>query len=141
MAILILIVAIISGYYIFVWNPKTVATEARLNEDSLNVKDDESNITNKDEKKKSTILKDPSKTVAENMLNGDKDKINNYKNKLSVIDSALIDEYMESKDDENSVKEMIRIFKCRLVEEDYNGLKVILNKYMDVNSIEKELLK
>lgn len=141
MAILILVATSVSGYYVFVWTPKAVATEAKVDEDDLNIKNDKINVTNEDKKKKTSIIKDPTKTVGENMLNDDKEKINEYKNKLSVIDSALVDEYMESKDDENSIKEMVRIFKGRLGEGDYNSFKLILNKYIDVNSVEKEILK
>lgn len=138
-AILIPIVASISGYYMFIWNPETTTTEAKINEIDSNIKEYKTNNTDKVEKKKSVKLKDSTKTFEENMINGDKNQINNYKNKLSVIDSALIDEYMDSKEDEDSIREMIRIFKYRLIEEDYNNVKLILNKYIDVNSLEKEL--
>lgn len=136
MALAILLTTSVSGYYIFVWNPKSVAVEANVEEkEDITTKESEKNKENV----LKSIMKDSNKSIAENMISEDKDNIKQYSQKLSVIDSALIEEYMNGKLDETSVKEMVRIFKNRFDEDQYKEVKTIFSKYIDINSIEKML--
>ncbi|MDQ0148802.1 hypothetical protein ACFO6R_00365 [Eubacterium multiforme] len=67
----------------------------------------------------------------------EKSKIISIINKLSSVDTEKIKEILYKKGENEGAKEVIKILKLRLVEEDYNDIKVILSPYINIELLEE----
>lgn len=140
LSFILMITTIISGYFIFVWSPKAVTTESKVVEGygNLQSKGDNASVEEGNEKYRK-VIKNIGKTIDESLLDEDKTELYKYINNFSVTDVALIEEYMNTTNDYNSIKEMLRIFKGRLGSKEYGEVRAILSKYIKVDIIEKEI--
>lgn len=67
----------------------------------------------------------------------DKEKILNAATKLSPVDYAKIKKYIESEDSEEGIKMAMKLLKERLSEKDYNKVREVASKFLNMELIEK----
>ena len=67
----------------------------------------------------------------------DKEKILNAATKLSPVDYAKIKKYIESEDSEEGIKMAMKLLKERLAEKDYNKVREVASKFLNMELIEK----
>lgn len=139
LSFILMITTIISGYFIFVWSPKAVTTESKVVQGDGNIQSKGDNDSIEENEKYKKVVKNIGKTMDESLLDEDKAELYKYINNFSVTDVALIEEYMNTTNDYNSIKEMLRIFKGRLGNKEYGEVRAILSKYIKVDIIEKEI--
>lgn len=133
-------------------NDKDDRKEVENKKDSNKKYDEKDNeIENKEKNKNYNINEEKDKVVNSNVqifnvkkeeIIGnlsirEKSKIISIINKLSSVDTEKIKEILYNKGENEGAKEVIKILKLRLLEEDYNNIKVILSPYINIELLEE----
>lgn len=85
-----------------------------------------------------SVFKVDSRTIVSDLSMMDKLKLLSISTKLSKVDYKKIDGYLKEDNAEEGVKKAYEILKERLNDKDLDKIKGILERYIDVNVIEKK---
>lgn len=85
----------------------------------------------------SMIFKVDKNSIDNKISVANKAKLLYYASKLSNFDYATIKDILDNGDEVEGTKDIIKILKSRLKEEDYNEVKKILSPYINVDKVEE----
>lgn len=85
-----------------------------------------------------SVFKVDSRTIVNNLSMMDKLKLLSISSKLSKTDYKKVDGYLKEDNAEEGVKKAYRVLKEKLNDNDMNKIKDILERYIDVEVIEKK---
>ena len=137
---LIIITVFINMYLIFMWNPNTNSEDAAIStyKNESNISSDQlGEDSNKLESGESLYLNQIN--LLEDINEDDMKELNNILNKLSTSDLSKWIEVKQDENDENLI-EFFKLIKKRMSPDDYEKVKRIIGKNLDVDRIETIIL-
>lgn len=95
-----------------------------------------SSIAKKEEAK--SVFKVNYKSIEDSLSSMDKAKLLFIENKLSTVDEGRVKDYLSDNDHEEGVKKVYKLLKQRLNEDDFNKVKEILERYINIDVVENQ---
>ncbi|MCY6958796.1 hypothetical protein [Clostridium brassicae] len=107
-------------------------------DEQVNVENSRSDLKVQEHKKKQPFFKVPTKDIRDNLTLRDKQKLILLARKLSPFDYSRIRMDLHCEDEEQGVRDAIILARQRLSHEDYQNIRNILEKFINIELIEKE---
>lgn len=108
---------------------KKVSSEDTVSE---NVKKDSANYS----KDSTPVFKVSRSAIQDKLTLSDKEKLLSVAAKLSAVDYEKINRYLQNGSDED-IKNTIKLLKSRLSDKDYEKVKVVVEKFINMDVVEK----
>ena len=146
--VLIFVTIIINMYLIFMWNPSVNSIDVTVSsyesmgnilDNNLDKNDTMSNLNN-DKQKDNNILEKEllysnQGELLENLNHKDIQDLNKILNKLSTSDLSKWSE-LKNEEDNDKIIEFFKLMNRRMSKEDYDKIKKIMGKILDIDIIE-----